>query len=121
MTTQEKKDLKMVQKNWRYLQDVEVQTLAICMVAVKKNGLALGFVQKEFWTPEICMAAVRSNGEALGFMSERTLELCMVAIHQNRNAIRYIIDSGIRKQVEEILHQEALDLEKVNRDVLYYM
>ena len=119
MTTQEKKDLKMVQKNWRYLQDVEVQTLAICMVAVKKNGLALGFVQKEFWTPEICMAAVRSNGEALGFMSERTLELCMVAIH--RNAIRYIIDSGIRKQVEEILQQEALDLEKVKRDVLYYM
>lgn len=118
MTTQEKKDLKMVQKNWRYLQDVELQTLAICMVAVKKNGLALGFVQKEFWTPEICMAAVRSNGEASGFMSEQTLELCMAAIHQNRNAIQYIINSGIRKQVEEILQQEAKDLEKVTKSGL---
>ena len=99
MTAQEKKDLKMVQKDWRYLQDVELQTLAICM------------------------AAVRSNGEASGFMSEQTLELCMAAIHQNRNAIQYIINSGIRKQVEEILQQEAKTLERVTKSglALFYV
>lgn len=36
----------MVQKNWRYLQDVELQTLDICMAVVRSNGEALGFMSE---------------------------------------------------------------------------
>lgn len=108
----------MVQKDWTHLQDIELQTLAIYMDAVQKNELALGFVQKKFWTPEICRAAVRSNGEALGFITKQTLELCMAAVHQNHETVQLILNQEILKQVKEILQQESIDLEKVTKSGL---
>ena len=58
------------------------------MAAIKKNGLALEYVEDQ--TPEICMAAVQQDGEALQYVKDQTPELCMAAVQQNGDARMYI-------------------------------
>jgi hypothetical protein len=53
------------------------QTEKICLEEVRRNGLALRFVEKQ--TPEICLAAVKQNGFALNYVKERTPEIVIEA------------------------------------------
>jgi len=65
---QEKHDFKEVKKNGLALYYVEKQTKAICLEAVKQNGDALKHVKKQ--TPEICLAAIERNISALEHVDE---------------------------------------------------
>ena len=47
-----------------------IQTLEICLAAVKQNGYALRFVKEQ--TPEICLAAVEEDSGALQYVKEQT-------------------------------------------------
>ena len=46
-----------------YLMDANEQTEAICLEAVKQDGLALYYVNNQ--TEAICLEAVKQDGEAL--------------------------------------------------------
>ncbi len=64
------------------LQYVKDQTPDICMAAVKKQGLALHYVNDNLRTPDICMEAVVKNPMALLYVSQerQTEEMCMEAV-----------------------------------------
>ena len=64
----EQEYIEKVKQDGLYLKRIKKnQTEAICLEAVKQNGLALEYVNKQ--TPEICLAAVRQNGKALEFVN----------------------------------------------------
>ena len=52
----------------------ETQTAEGCMAAVKKNGLALQFVDAEFLTPDIIAAALENNPAAAAFLRAAPLK-----------------------------------------------
>lgn len=64
------------------------QSPAICLAAVKSDGLALQHVRKK--THEICMAAVKQNGLALEFVEDQTHDICEAAIESCAGAIRHV-------------------------------
>ena len=60
--SQEERDLETVMENGLTLEDVEVQTPAICLAAVTEDGYALKYVIDQ--TPEIIAAALAQNPKA---------------------------------------------------------
>lgn len=64
------------------------QTVKICLKAVKRNGLALKYVNNQ--TREICLKAVWNNWCALKYVKNQTDEICFEAIARNGCAIIYI-------------------------------
>ncbi len=82
-----------------FLTCTQARTPAICMTAVRKDGMLLEHVPEALKTPELCMAAVRQNGMALKFVPDRlkTLELCTAAMEQNGAAGVYTTaQAGVR-------------------------
>ena len=61
-----------------------------CLVAVKRDGLALRFVKNQ--TPEMCLIAVKRNGHALRYVINQTLEICLAAVKENGHALRSVKD-----------------------------
>ena len=82
------------------------------MEAVKQNGWALEFVNKELQTPEICMEAVKQNGRALKFVKEQTPEICMEAVKKNGIAIIYVEEQTPEICLEAV-KKNGLNLEHV--------
>lgn len=102
--------MEAVRKDGLALQFVEKQTLEICMEAVKQNGWALEYVEEQ--TPEICMEAVKQNGQALLYVKEQTPEICMEAVKQNGLALQ-----DVKKQTPEI----CMEAVKQNEWALTYV
>ena len=71
-----------------YLGSCPLQTHKLCMIAVKKNGLTLKYVQNQ--NPVICMAAVQQNGYALQFVKSQTPEICLAAVQEIGLALKYV-------------------------------
>ena len=67
----------------------KVQTHAICMVSVERDGLALRY-EKVGQTVKMCMAAVRQNGRALEHVKRQTEEICREAVRQTPLAKEYV-------------------------------
>lgn len=63
-----------------------------CLVAVRRDGMALENVPEGMRTPELCMAAVRQNSAALRFVPDRlkTPELCLEAVRRKGMALRFV-------------------------------
>ena len=76
---------------------VKNQTHEICLEAVKQNGFALGFVINQ--TPDICLEAVKSDGYSLQFVKEQTPEICLEAVKQKGRAFRFV-----KNQTPLIIH-----------------
>ena len=64
---------------------------------LKKNGLSLEFVIKEFQSdPEYVLEAVKNRGMALKYADEKLKsdrDIVLAAIHQNGNAIKYAAEN----------------------------
>ena len=84
------------------LRFMENQNEALCLKAVKQNGLALRFVKDQ--TEEICWEAIRQNAEALEYVKNQTREICLEAIKKYAGALDLV-----RDQSEE-LHLEAVGI-----------
>ena len=69
----------------------------ICLIAVKKYGLALQFVNVK--TKEICLIAVQQNGLALQFVNVKTKEICLAAVQQNGLALRLVPNKFKTKEI----------------------
>jgi Domain of unknown function (DUF4116) len=65
-------------------------TLELCRLAVEQNGLALECVPKEYRTPELYQMAIKQNGMALGYVDKITPELCRIAVQQDGRALVYV-------------------------------
>ena len=85
---------------------VKNQTHEICLEAVKDNGFALRFVINQ--TPDICLEAVKSDGYSLQFVKEQTQEMCLEAVKQKGRAFRFV-----KNQTPLIIHY----LKKYNMSV----
>jgi hypothetical protein len=83
----------LINKNGYTLKYVAVQTLELCLAAVRQNGLSLEYVFNK--TLEICLEAVSQDGTALQFVVDQTPELCLVAVKQNGYALRYVISGNL--------------------------
>ena len=68
--------------------ELDEQTPADALRAVKQNGYALEFVKDQ--TAEICLAAVVNRGLALKWVKHQTPEICFAAIRSNPWAIEYV-------------------------------
>jgi hypothetical protein len=66
----DKKIIEFLKKNPSKLSEIENQTEAICLAAVKKYGYALGHVKNQ--TEAICIAAVKENHFCLRYVKNRT-------------------------------------------------
>ena len=103
--------VKHVESDGRILKFVpqECRTDAVCIAAVRQNGLAIEYVPKV--TADICMAAVRQNGLSLAYIPivQRTLDICLEAIRENGLALEH---------VPEKLKTTELCLEAVKHDLL---
>ena len=84
--------LAAVRRDGWLLEYVHVKTPELCMAAVQQNGVALRCVPDELKTPEICLAAVRKYGYAVRFAPDeiKTPELCLAAVQQNGYALQYV-------------------------------
>jgi len=72
-------------------------TFAVCMEAVKENGLALQYVpfdKKEY------DLAIKLNVEDRFLSPKSYYKICQTAIKQNKNAIRFVIKSAIKSAIE---------------------
>ena len=101
-----------------------VQTEALCLAAVKQNGMALRYVRDQ--TEEICMEAVKENGYALVYVGDQTEEMCMEAVKQNGVALQYVRDQT-KKICMEAVRQNGWALayvksqtEIVCREAVFY-
>lgn len=88
-----------------------------CNLVIKKNGLALKYIPKEYKTPELCKMAVKNNRFAIFNVPEelktldfykfyiknggtliltpviyRTAEICKIACERNKWALQYVPD-----------------------------
>lgn len=61
------------------LKDCDKQSLKMCKVAVKQNGLALEYVRVP-QTREMCVKAIKQNPDAYEFVKEKTEVLRMMAL-----------------------------------------
>jgi hypothetical protein len=70
----------------------ERRTYAVCMAAVKTNGLILEKIPDTMKDEALCLAAVKQNGEALQYTPDtlRTATMCGEAVKSNGHAIVYI-------------------------------
>jgi hypothetical protein len=84
-----------VKRDGMSLKYVQEQTESICLAAVRKNGQALRYVEEQ--TKEICKEAVREDGWALKYVGNQTLDICLAAIYQEATALKFV-----RDQTEEI-------------------
>jgi hypothetical protein len=85
----------MLAQNGLMLNDVDIQTDALCLAAVQAAGWALRHVQ--YQTEAICLAAVRQNGASLQFVTTQTETICLTAVQQNEYALQFV-----RNQTEAI-------------------
>ena len=49
---------------------------------------------------------MQQNGKALKYVEDKTLEICLAAVTQNNEALRFIKDPEMRKQVEEATEKQ---------------
>lgn len=73
----------------------ESMTNEICMAAVRRDGVALEYVESQ--TDEICLAAVNQNGWSLQFVKNQTEEICLAAVDGYAPALKFV-----KEQTEEI-------------------
>ena len=57
---------------------------------VKKNGLLLKNVAKEFQTEKICKVAVEQHGCALEYVENQTYKICKMAIYKDSYSYTYV-------------------------------
>ena len=70
------------------LSEIENQTEAICLAAMKQSGLNLQYVQNQ--TKTICLEAIKNNGYAIQFSKFQTKEMCLMAVKQDGLTIKYV-------------------------------
>jgi hypothetical protein len=93
-------NIKLIENDWRKFKNIEKKTPGICLFAVKKNGLALEFVQEQ--TPEICQTAVNTSSEALQFVKNQTTDICLAAVNRDGLALRNMCENKHQKFVYEL-------------------
>ena len=88
------------------LRDVpnEFKTLDMCLIAIKKNGLALEHVPVEFLTETVCKLAVKQNPMALEFVPDglKTLKICTIAIKNGESgfhSLKFISNNFLTEQL----------------------
>lgn len=132
----EKNIIGVVSENGLFLKDVaaELQTDAICLAAVRQNGLALryaycqsekifleamrenglalAYVSIESQTATICLEAIRQNALAFQFVYNQTVEIFLTALLQNFEVIKYA-HSGLLKKCKEKIEKITNEFEKL--------
>ena len=82
--------LAAVRRDGWLLEYVHVKTPEICLAAVQQNGVALMYVPEELRTPELCLDAVQQYGWLLRYVHVKTPEICLAAVQQNGVALMYV-------------------------------
>ena len=101
---------KLIQEDWRSLENIENQYEEVCLESVKQDGLTLEYVKEQ--TPKICLEAVKENGYALKYVKEQIEEICLEAVKRSGRALQYI-----KEQTPEI----CLEAVKGNGYALEYV
>jgi Domain of unknown function (DUF4116) len=122
--------LDAISANPHALQYVACQSIELCMEAVKRNGLTIRHIRRDYIAPEICMAAVKQNGLALAYIhninkltsKSRYIqseydELCMTAVKQNGLAIKYV-PHQTREICLAAIHQNPYALQFVKEQTI---
>jgi len=73
--------------NLKYIKN---KTKRICEAALRKNGVALEYIDESLQTRELCLLAVSNNGLALKFALYKDREICITAIRNNPKAIKFV-------------------------------
>jgi hypothetical protein len=65
---------------------------AVCLAAVKQNGLVLRYVPDSLRTKEVSLAAVEQDGRALEYVPEalKTEDMCLAAVKEDGRALKYV-------------------------------
>ncbi len=73
----------------------------LCLAAINQNASA---IQSMPQTEELCMAAVKKDGMVLGYLDDldKTPEICREAVKQNREAIQFV-PPELRDQVLQLI------------------
>lgn len=100
----EEKYLEKVRANGLYLKRLKKsQTPAICLEAVKQNGLALMYVENQ--THDICLEAVKQNPLVLTYVKEQTSKICLEAIKEDA-----LVLIDVNHPTEEMMMSSLLGL-----------
>ena len=93
-----------------------LKTEAICLAAVKTNGLMLKHVPEQFKTAEVCLEAVWNCYYALEYVPEtlKTEKMCLAAVLEAGHALQYVPESLKTKAV-------CLAAVKTNGQMLKYV
>ena len=92
------------------------KTMELCLVAVKQNGDALFYVPKKYKTVELCTEAIKQNGRALAYVPEKlkTMELCFKAMERHHAANEYV-SKIIKKTVKKLIRLDYRSDEKMKK------
>lgn len=96
--------------------DPAVLTDSDLIMAVSMHHKALSFVSPHRRTAAICMAAIKKNGLSMRYIDEnkRTLEMCLVAIRSNRRAIVHVPAKHLSKYLYgELIQAHGIALKYV--------
>jgi len=94
--------LKELHELWKRLDKKRDLQSAEALVAVRKHGYALRFVDSSRRTPEVILAAVQQTGHALQYVdsSRRTPEVILAAVQQYGEALQFVDSS---RQTPEVI------------------
>lgn len=67
-----------------------ITSIENALYVVKRNGLDLQYVPKEFQTEEVCLEAVKESGLALFHIEDQTEEMCLIAVKSHGSLLRFV-------------------------------
>jgi len=86
----EKVLIAMIERDWRYLQEIERPTIAMVMSAVKQDYHAFDYVSIRLRTEPMQLAAVRTDWHCIQYLQRASENVQMEAVRQSKDAFKLI-------------------------------
>lgn len=86
----EKVLIAMIERDWRYLQEIERPSVAMVMAAVKQDYHAFDYVSIRLRTETMQLAAVRTDWHCIQYLQRASENVQMEAVRQSKDALKLI-------------------------------
>ncbi len=86
----EKVLIAMIERDWRYLQEIERPSVAMVMAAVKQDYHAFDYVSIRLRTEAMQLAAVRADWHCIQYLQRASENVQMEAVRQSKDALKLI-------------------------------
>jgi predicted methyltransferase len=79
-----------VERDWKYIQEIEVPTAAVVVAAVKQDYHAFEYVSIRRRTEPVQLAAVRTDWRCIQYLQRASEKVQMEAVKASKDALKLI-------------------------------